>query len=77
MRLLLPLLTALVAALPAAATDTPVPVPNAGFETAGAAAPPSGWSLDGPAPAGAAVRRADGGHSGARRSSSARTRRRR
>ncbi len=65
MRLLLPLLTALVAALPAAAPDTPVAVPNAGFETAGAAALPSGWSLDGPAPAGAAARRADGGHGGA------------
>ena len=73
---------AAVAAAPpapsAAAPDQPVAVPNAGFETAGAAALPSGWSLDGPAPAGAAVRRADDAATAARRrSSSARTRRRR
>jgi hypothetical protein len=47
-----------------ATPDQPVAVPNAGFEAAGAAALPSGWSLDGVAPAGASVRRADGGHTG-------------
>ena len=47
-----------------AVADTPVAVPNAGFEASGAAAPPSGWSLDGVAPAGASVRRADAGHAG-------------
>ena len=49
----------------AAATDAPVAVPNAGFETAGAAALPSGWSVDGPAPAAVIARRADAGHGGA------------
>jgi hypothetical protein len=47
-----------------ASTDLLVAVPNAGFETAGAAGLPSGWSLDGPAPAGSAARRADGGRGG-------------
>ena len=73
MLLLLPPRSALVAALLAAtaplalaaAPDQPVAVPNAGFETAGPAALPSGWSLEGPAPAGGSARRADGGHGGA------------
>jgi len=73
MRLLLTPRTVLVAILLvataplvlAAAIDTPVPVLNARFETAGAAVLPSGWSLDSPAPPGAVVRRADGGHDGA------------
>ena len=72
MRLLLPPRTVLVATLLAAtaplalaaAPDRPVAVPNAGFETAGAAALPSGWSLDGAIPAGALARRVDGGHGG-------------
>ena len=38
--------------VPGAAPDQPVAVPNAGFETAGPAALPSGWSLEGPAPTG-------------------------
>jgi Phospholipase B len=42
-----------------------VPVTNAGFEATGATALPSGWSLRGPAPDGAVVRRAEGGHGGA------------
>jgi hypothetical protein len=64
MRLLL-LVTALAAGLPAAAApDLPVSVPNAGFEAAGAADLPSGWSVDGVPPAGAIVRRVDGGRGG-------------
>jgi hypothetical protein len=65
MRLSLVACTALLLALPAAAADQPVAVPNSGFETAGPVALPSGWSVDGPAPAGATVRRADGGRGGA------------
>ena len=62
--------TWLVAALVAAtaplslAADQPVPVPNAAFEAAGATALPSGWSVDGAQPAGAIVRRVDGGRGG-------------
>ncbi len=55
-------------ALPAAATpqaaDRPVPVANAGFETAGTGGLPSGWSLVGQPP-GAVARAAAGGHGGA------------
>jgi hypothetical protein len=65
MRLLPALASALALAMPADAADRPVAVPNAGFEAPGAAALPSGWSLDGPAPAGAVVRRAEGGRGGA------------
>jgi len=73
MRLVLPLRTVLAAApllaaaslALAAAPDTPVAVPNAGFETPGVAALPSNWSLDGPAPAASVVPRADGGRAGA------------
>jgi hypothetical protein len=39
-------------------------VPNAGFETAGTSALPSGWTVEGPLPGGAAVRRAEVGRSG-------------
>jgi hypothetical protein len=58
----------LLACLPATAAaraDRPVAVANPGFETAGPAGPPAGWSLEGPPPGGAVVRRADGGHGGA------------
>ena len=48
----------------AATHDEPVAVANSAFETAGADGLPSGWSLDGPAPPGATVRRADDGHGG-------------
>ena len=72
MRSPLILCAVVLAALPAAAlpqatstTDGPVPVANASFEAAGTGALPSGWSLEGPPPAGAVVRRADGGHGGA------------
>jgi hypothetical protein len=54
----------LAAARPGAAADSPVTVPNAGFETAGAATLPARWSLDRPAPAGATARRVEGGHGG-------------
>jgi hypothetical protein len=73
MRLVLPSGTVLVATVLtataplvlASATDAPVAVPNPGFETAGPAALPSGWTFDGPAAAGATARRADFGHGGA------------
>src|SRR5512134_2648650 len=64
MRLLLAASLAHLLALPAAAADTPVVVSNAGFETPSAAALPSGWSLDGAAPSGSVVRRAEGGRTG-------------
>ncbi len=62
MRLLLAASSALLLALPASAADQPVAIPNPGFETAGASALPSGWSLDGPARA--VARRAEGGRDG-------------
>src|SRR5512135_727454 len=52
------------AAAPQAAADRPLPVTNAGFETAGRDGLPSGWSLEG-RPPGTFVRRAEGGHAGA------------
>ncbi|HSD66258.1 MAG TPA: C45 family autoproteolytic acyltransferase/hydrolase, partial [Vicinamibacteria bacterium] len=72
MRTALLLSAALLAAVPAPAAsraaatpDRPVAVANAGFEASGAAALPSGWSLDGPPPARTVARRADGGHGSA------------
>jgi hypothetical protein len=62
MRLLLVACSALLLVRPAAAADPPVEIANAGFETAGTAALPSGWSID--APAGAGARRAEGGRTG-------------
>lgn len=72
MRLVLPLRSVLVATVLAAAAplalavpaDKVVPLANAGFEAAGPTALPSGWSIEGTVPAGATVRRADGGHGG-------------
>ncbi|HSD25835.1 MAG TPA: hypothetical protein VLL75_00965, partial [Vicinamibacteria bacterium] len=72
MRRVLLLCATLLSVLPApafpqatATADRPVPVGNDGFEATGTAGLPSGWSLDGTAPDGAVVRRAEGGHGGA------------
>jgi hypothetical protein len=52
-------------AAPEAIADRPVPVANVAFEAAGNGALPTGWSLEAPLPAGAVVRKAEGGHGGA------------
>jgi hypothetical protein len=65
MRLLLLAASLALAPVPVRAADTPVVVPNAGFEAAGPSALPAGWSLDGPAPADALARRATGGRASA------------
>jgi hypothetical protein len=65
MRLIAFACSALAFAWPAPAADTPVTVPNAGFESPGAAALPAEWALDGTAPAGSTARRSAGGRESA------------